>query len=117
MLSLNRKDWKIKEVYEFASSKGLLFNKKLTEFIERLSIDLKDLTEEEKERLSKDKTLYDVFMELSYTELQNFWKHVQNNTVFSTKHGTKGEEYTNVLTVIDDTEWVQEYNFKKFFNV
>lgn len=113
-LSVNRKDWKIKEVYAFASSKGLLSNKKLTEFIERLSIDSKNLTEEEKE--TKNKTLYDSFMELSYTELQNFWKHVQNNTVFSTKHGTKGEEYTNVLTVIDDTEWVQEYNFKNFFN-
>lgn len=115
-LSLNRKDWKIKEVYAFASSKGILSNKKFTEFIERLSIDPKDLTEEEKERQTKDKILYDAFMELSYTELQNFWKHVQNNTVFSTKHGTKGEEYTNVLTVIDDTEWVQEYNFKNFFN-
>lgn len=116
MLSLNRKDWKIKEVYAFASSNGLLFNKKITEFIARLSIDPKDLTEEEKERQTKDKTLYEAFMELPYTELQNFWKHVQNNTVFSTKHGTKGEEYTNVLTVIDDTEWVQEYNFKNFFN-
>lgn len=115
-LSLNRKDWKIKEVYDFASNNGLLSNKKINEFIGRISIDPKDLTEEEKERQTKDKTLYDAFMELSYTELQNFWKHVQNNTVFSTKHGTKGEEYTNVLTVIDDTEWVQEYNFKNFFN-
>jgi DNA helicase-2/ATP-dependent DNA helicase PcrA len=116
MLSLNRKDWKIKDVYEFASSKGLLFNKKFTEFIERLSIAPEDLTEEEKERLSRDKILYDSFMDLSYTELLKFWEHVQNNTVFSTKHGTKGEEYRNVLSVIDDTEWVQQYNFKNFFN-
>ncbi len=55
-------------------------------------------------------------MDLSYSELLTFWKHVQNNTVFSTKHGTKGDEFDNVLTVIDDTEWVQEYNFKNFFN-
>ena len=116
MLSLNRKDWKIKDVYEFTSSKGLLFNKKFTEFIERLSIAPEDLTEEEKERLSRDKILYDSFMDLSYTELLKFWEHVQNNTVFSTKHGTKGEEYRNVLSVIDDTEWVQQYNFKNFFN-
>ncbi|MBP2615806.1 hypothetical protein [Chryseobacterium jejuense] len=45
-----------------------------------------------------------------------FWKHIQNETVFSTKHGTKGDEYRNVLTVIDDTEWKQEYNFNNFFN-
>ena len=116
MLSLNRKEWKIKDVYEFASSKGLLFNKKFTEFIERLSIDPEDLTEEEKERQTRDKILYDSFMDLSYTELLKFWEHVQNNTVFSTKHGTKGEEYRNVLSVIDDTEWAQQYNFKNFFN-
>ena len=115
-LSLNRQDWKIKEVYEFASSKGLLSSKKLTEFIERLSIAPEDLTEEEKERQTRDKMLYDSFMDLSYTELLKFWEHVQNNTVFSTKHGTKGEEYRNVLSVIDDTEWVQQYNFKNFFN-
>lgn len=55
-------------------------------------------------------------MELTYEELLSFWKHVQNNTVFSTKHGTKGEEFGNVLSVIDDTEWAQQYNFKNFFN-
>ncbi|MEO7990143.1 MAG: ATP-dependent helicase [Chryseolinea sp.] len=115
-ISANRQGLKIKEVYELVSSNGFVYNKRLNEFIERLSIDPKDLTDEEKERLAKDKTLFDAFMELSYAELLCFWKHVQNNTVFSTKHGTKGDEFRNVLTVIDDTEWVQEYNFKNFFN-
>lgn len=115
-LSANRREWKIKDVFEFASNNGLVSNRKIIEFIERLSIDQKDLTDKEKERQIKDKTLFDTFMDLSYEELLAFWKHVQNNTVFSTKHGTKGEEYRNVLTVIDDTEWVQEYNFKNFFN-
>lgn len=40
----------------------------------------------------------------------------KTETVFSTKHGTKGDEYRNVLTVIDDTEWKGEYNFNNFFN-
>lgn len=116
-LSANREDWKIKEVYEFASSNGLISNKKLIEFIERLSIAPEDLpSEKEKEKQAKNKTLFTTFMDLSYSELQCFWKHVQNNTVFSTKHGTKGDEFRNVLTVIDDTEWVQKYNFKNFFN-
>lgn len=115
-ISANRQGLKIKEVYDFASSNGLVYNKRLNEYIERLSIDPKNLTDEEKERQTKDKTLFDAFMGLSYTELLSFWKHVQNNTVFSTKHGTKGDEFRNVLTVIDDTEWVQEYNFKNFFN-
>ena len=46
----------------------------------------------------------------------NLHEHVQNHTVFSTKHGTKGEEYRNVLVVLDDTDWKKEYNFNKFFN-
>jgi Superfamily I DNA and RNA helicases len=116
-ISANRKDWKIKDVYEFVTSNGLVFNNKFNEFVERLSIDPADLTtDEERERQTKDKTLYGAFMELPYTELLCFWKYVQNNTAFSTKHGTKGDEFSNVLTVIDDTEWVQEYNFKNFFN-
>lgn len=115
-LSTNRKDLKVKEVYEFSSNNGLISNRKIIEFIERLSVDPEKLNVEEKERQIKDKTLFEAFMDLSYSELLTFWRHVQNNTVFSTKHGTKGDEFENVLTVIDDTEWVQEYNFKNFFN-
>lgn len=115
-LTTNRKDWKIRDVYEFASQSGLISNRKINEFIERLFVDPDKQNKEEKERQLRDKTLFDTFMDLSYRELLSFWKHVQNNTVFSTKHGTKGDEFENVLTVIDDTEWVQEYNFKNFFN-
>ncbi len=115
-LSKSRKDWKIRDVYEFASKNGLISNRKISEFIDRLSVDPEKLNVEEKERQIKDKTLFEAFMDLSYSELLTFWRHVQNNTVFSTKHGTKGDEFENVLTVIDDTEWVQEYNFKNFFN-
>jgi DNA helicase II / ATP-dependent DNA helicase PcrA len=115
-LSTNRQNLKISEVYDYALSNGLLFSKRLNEFIERLSIVPENLSDEEKERQTKDKTLFDAFMELSYAELLFFWNHVQNETIFSTKHGTKGDEFENVLTVIDDTEWIQEYNFKNFFN-
>lgn len=115
-LSTSRKEWKIRDVYEFASKNGLISNRKIIEFIERISVEPEKLNDEEKERQVRDKTLFDSFMDLSYSELLTFWKHVQNNTVFSTKHGTKGDEFDNVLTVIDDTEWVQEYNFKNFFN-
>ena len=77
---------------------------------------LEGLDEEKVRRIEKDKLLFDSFMSLPYQEILNFWKHVQNQTVFSTKHGTKGDEYRNVLTVIDDTEWVAKYNFNNFFN-
>lgn len=115
-LSTCRKDWKIRDVYEFASKNGLISNRKIFEFIERISVDPEKLNIDEKERQVRDKVLLEAYMDLPYSELLTFWKHVQNNTVFSTKHGTKGDEFDNVLSVIDDTEWVQEYNFKNFFN-
>jgi DNA helicase-2/ATP-dependent DNA helicase PcrA len=115
-LSTNRKDLKVKEVYEFASKYGLVFSKRFNDFVERLSTEPEKLDNKEKESQTKNQKLFDTFMDLSYSEILNFWKHTQNNTVFSTKHGTKGDEFENVLTVIDDTEWDKKYNFKNFFN-
>ncbi len=115
-LSTNRKDWKVKDVYKFVTENGLISNQKIQEFCEKLFINPEKLDDKERERQNKNGVLFDDFMDLSYLELLNFWKHVQNNTVFSTKHGTKGNEFKNVLAVIDDTEWTQKYNFKDFFN-
>lgn len=115
-ISETRKDVSIKDVYEIATSNGLIFSKRLNEFIEKLSVSPDLISEEEKVRQQKDKELFDSFVNLNYSELMCFWKHIQNNSVFSTKHGTKGDEFRNVLAVIDDTEWPQEYNFKNFFN-
>jgi DNA helicase-2/ATP-dependent DNA helicase PcrA len=116
-LSKNRKDWQIKDVYEFVSKNGLILNQKIINFKERFSsFETLEMNSEERERQEKDKKLFDEFMDLPYSELLTFWKYTQDNTVFSTKHGTKGNEFRNVLTVIDDTEWIQKYNFKNFFN-
>lgn len=113
----NRKDWIIKDVYEFVSKNGLILNQKIINFKERFSsFETLEMNREEREREEKDKKLLDEFMDLPYSELLTFWKYTQDNTVFSTKHGTKGNEFKNVLTVIDDTEWIQKYNFKNFFN-
>lgn len=106
----------IKDVFELVRNNALIYNKRLDDFIERISIEDALIQPDEKERYLKDKALYESFMALPYSELTNFWEHIQKNTVFSTKHGTKGDQYRNVLAVIDDTEWPQEYNFRNFFN-
>lgn len=106
----------IKDVFELVRNNALIYNKRLDDFIERISIEDGLIQPDEKERYLKDKALYESFMALPYSELTNFWEHIQKNTVFSTKHGTKGDQYRNVLAVIDDTEWPQEYNFRNFFN-
>jgi len=108
----------IKDIFDFVEEKNILRkSESLSRFIERTTVDdISKFEGKDKERVEKDKHLYSNFLQLPYTEVINFFKHAQNNTVFSTKHGTKGEEYRNVLTVIDDTEWKQEYNFQNFFN-
>lgn len=115
-LSQNRKDMTVKVVLETLIDNGIVFSKNYNDFVIRVNQNLDELEDEKKERILKDLTLYNSFLALPYQEVLNFWKHTQNQTVFSTKHGTKGDEYRNVLTVIDDTEWKQEYNFDNFFN-
>lgn len=115
-LSQNRKDMTVKVVLETLIDNGIVFSKNYNDFVTRVNQNLDELEDEKKERILKDLTLYNSFLALPYQEVLNFWKHTQNQTVFSTKHGTKGDEYRNVLTVIDDTEWKSEYNFDNFFN-
>lgn len=115
-LSTSRHDKTIKEVLEIILQKGIVFSKNYLDFVDRIYQNLDDLEPETIDKIEKDKAFYESLIKLSYNEILNFWKHIQNETVFSTKHGTKGDEYRNVLTVIDDTEWKQEYNFNNFFN-
>ncbi len=111
----------VKEVMEFVESRKLIRKSgTVKKFIDQINSDFSTLDEgPEKIRLTKNKTLYDSLIELPYKEIINFFEFTQNHTVFSTKHGTKGEEYRNVLTVIDDKDWVNEaegYNFEGFFD-
>ncbi|WP_407503291.1 UvrD-helicase domain-containing protein [Elizabethkingia miricola] len=115
-LAKYRSSLTIKEVLEIVLGKGIISSIPLNDYIERISQNLDELDVETRERVERDRNFYSTFLNLSYDEVLKFWKHIQNETVFSTKHGTKGDEYRNVLTVIDDTEWKQEYNFNNFFN-
>ncbi|MBS7231472.1 ATP-dependent helicase [Flavobacterium psychroterrae] len=114
-----RKTKTVKEVFDFIEQKSVLLKSSgLNKLLERVSVDLTTLEDdnEDKKRTERDKEFVDDFMNLPYLEIINFFEHKKNNTVFSTKHSTKGEEYRNVLTVIDDTEFKTDYNFQNFFN-
>ena len=58
--------------------------------------------------------LCDEFFSMGTSELQAYCEFVEDNTVYSTQHGVKGEEYQNVLVVFDDVEaaWTM-YSFTK----
>ena len=109
----------VKDVFQYVINKKIIKIPdsivKLQERINTLDINPTDDVEL-KERIERDKRFFDSFMNLPYSQIINFFKHIQNQSVFSTKHGTKGDEFRNVLTVIDDTEWKGEYNFENFFN-
>lgn len=47
---------------------------------------------------------------IPYQQVAHLHQYLEEKTPFSTSHGTKGEEYDNVLVVIDDSQWNQ-YKF------
>ncbi|PWU70729.1 DNA helicase II [Ochrobactrum sp. POC9] len=58
--------------------------------------------------------LADEFFKLKADELEKYIDFLDENSPFSTQHGSKGEEYENVLVMIDDIEaaW-NTYSFSK----
>jgi len=112
-----RNEKSVKDVFDFCLENKLAIQSQgLQKFIDKLNTDLETVDEDLKSKIEKDITLFNSFMALPYSEVVNFFKHTQNENVFSTKHGTKGEEYRNVLVVIDDTNWKQKYNFQNYFD-
>lgn len=62
----------------------------------------------------KGEWLADTLFMMPTSELQNYCNFIQKNTPYSTQHGVKGEEFSDVLVVYDDVEagW-NLYNFTK----
>jgi DNA helicase II / ATP-dependent DNA helicase PcrA len=63
---------------------------------------------------NKGDWLADNFFAMQTKELRAYCDFMLENTVYSTQHGVKGEEYPNVMVVFDDVEaaWNQ-YSFTK----
>ncbi len=62
----------------------------------------------------KGRWLADSFFAMDTSKIAKYVDFVNDNTPFSTQHGVKGEEYSNVVVVFDDTEaaW-NTYSFTK----
>ena len=50
-----------------------------------------------------------------FSELLHFYDYLDQATPFSTQHGTKGTEYDNVILLIDDSTWKNNYSFSTVF--
>ncbi|WP_034889495.1 UvrD-helicase domain-containing protein [Gillisia sp. Hel_I_29] len=117
-LTILRTTGTVQDVFDFCQVNQLsLPSNKLQKFIEQLNKDItRIIDEKEKKTAIKNKEFYNSLMQTDYNEIIYAFKHIQEQTSYSTKHGTKGEEYRNVLVIIDDTSWPSQYNFEKFFN-
>lgn len=63
----------------------------------------------------KYKAFYEALLEVPWREVSTFVEYADEHLPFSTKHGVKGEEYENVLVVIDDGLW-SRYKFADVFS-
>ena len=51
---------------------------------------------------------------VGFSEITCLYNYIEDYTPYSTQHRVKGEEYDNVLIVLDNGGWSQ-YNFKNLF--
>ena len=52
---------------------------------------------------------------MPYAEFLSLYRYLEGQTPFSTQHKTKGDEFDNVLVIMDNGRW-SKYNFDKLFN-
>jgi len=105
-----RKNGTIKEVIDYVIENKLLIKSERMKDFEQ---DINELELDEK--TLRDKIFYEALMPLKYQQIITFNQFIEEKTPFSTKHGTKGAEFDNVLVVIDDSAWNQ-YNFDAVFS-
>ncbi|SHK26733.1 DNA helicase-2 / ATP-dependent DNA helicase PcrA [Shimia gijangensis] len=115
---------KLREMWETRSVKEVLeycHDNDLCTISERLAYQMDRKPREEFDRDMEDHQrekgdwLADEFFELGTEELERYFSFLDESSPFSTQHGAKGEEYENVLVMIDDIEanW-NTYSFSKF---
>lgn len=52
--------------------------------------------------------------QVKFSEFQKLFEYLEGKTPFTTQHKTKGDEFDNVLVVLDNGNWSQ-YNFENLF--
>jgi len=60
------------------------------------------------------KYIYDRVKKIKFFEFQKLYDYLEGHTPFSTQHKTKGNEFDNVLVILDNGGW-NNYNFESLF--
>lgn len=103
----------LRDVYEYCKKNDLInLSDRLTEHLVRNPRN--EDYNEDTHGPEKGDWLCDEYFKMGTTELETYCDFILENTAFSTQHGVKGEEYSNVLVVFDDIEaaW-NNYSFSK----
>lgn len=76
------------------------------------------LIDERLERFQSDKGyLYNRVKGIKFNEFQKLYEYLEGKTPFSTQHKTKGDEFDNVLVILDNGGWNSRYNFDRLFTL
>lgn len=59
--------------------------------------------------------IFESIKDISFNQVSNVYDYIENNTLYSTKHGVKGTEFENVLVIIDDKAW-KNFNDNEVFS-
>lgn len=70
--------------------------------------------EDEKYEARRDNFIH-ALESIPFSELLKFFEYLNKTSPFSTEHGTKGAEYDNVILIIDDDTWKQQYRVSTLF--
>jgi DNA helicase-2/ATP-dependent DNA helicase PcrA len=103
----------LKKVYEYCLESELIrLSERLSEHLTR-----EPRNEEYNEAAfgtEKGDWLCDELFSMGTAEIETYCDFIQENTAYSTQHGVKGEQYSDVLVVFDDIEaaW-HNYSFSK----
>lgn len=65
--------------------------------------------------MKENEYLYARVSDVMYEEFINLYKYLEGYLPFSTQHKIKGEEFKNVLVILDNGKW-NEYNFEYLFH-
>lgn len=104
----------VKDILEYCSANALYpMSDRFAGQLARAAREPYDSGNEDHQR-EKGDWLADEFFKLKADELEKYIDFLDENSPFSTQHGSKGEEYENVLVMIDDIEaaW-NTYSFSK----
>ena len=93
----------LREILMYCQNNGLV---KLSSRLEKHIARSPRVEEYDDDKYEEDKAdwLCDNFFSMNTSGLEVYCRFIGKNTVYSTQHGVKGEEYKNVLVVFDDIE-------------